>query len=245
MKANYYNPNSISITHRFSILFAAFITFIALAVFFSISHLTLLATTFSTSLLYFSCAFVVLTLIIELHGKSNADKVIYTGLYVILFVFCIVTFMKYTTSKNNILYDFWGMYSTTPKLLITVIISYLVAIKVGSLTYLKLKNYTKKNHLWLRYVVASFLLLSIFTILINLILFIGTMDFTLLLQLLLSKLLLQYVFIVITLPIVYTLVITFKAFNHKFKRGSDEKYNANYAKSPTGSKKYRGTPRGN
>ncbi|UQY80780.1 Putative vitamin uptake transporter [Candidatus Hepatincola sp. Av] len=245
MKSNYYNPNSISITHRFSILFAAFITFIALAVFFSISHFTLLATTFSASLLYFSCAFMILSLIIELHGKNNADKVTYTGLYVILFVFCIVTFMKYSTPKHNILYEFWGMYSTTPKLLITVIIAYILAIKAGSLTYLKLKNYTKKNHLWLRYIVANFLLLSIFTILINLILFIGTIDFTLLCQLLLSKLLLQYLFIVITLPIVYILVITFKAFNYKAKRGSDEKYNANYAKSPTGSKKYRGTPRGN
>lgn len=144
----------------------------------------------------------------EVFGFKNARMVIWLGfacnlLAVVVYMATVaLPYPQFWTAQDA----YKTVLSTTPRILIASLIGYLVGSFSNSIVLSKLKIATKGKWLWTRTISSTIVGEALDTILFITITFFGTMDFSVLLQMMLFQYLWKVCYEVILTPVTYAVV---------------------------------------
>lgn len=141
----------------------------------------------------------------ELYGKKYADRIVNVGIFILIMLFIITNIVKIIPIEDNeFVKAFNNLFSNQNRIILSdILFSYLVFQKVDILLFDIIKKKTKGKHLWLRGGASTAISQTFIAVFFYEASFIGVWTQSTILTVVLSGLLIKYLFSIIEIPVLY------------------------------------------
>ena len=159
-------------------------------------------------ILAYPITFLVSDTIAEVYGRKTTTKVIWVGFATSLLMVVIIYIARISPSavfwENQEAFD--AILGSVPRIVLASMVAYLVSQHHDVVAFHLWKNYTKGKHLWLRNNASTMISQAFDTGLFVTIAFIGTLDSTILVNMIHTQYALKILIAIVDTPLVYFLV---------------------------------------
>jgi hypothetical protein len=159
-------------------------------------------------ILAYPLTFLISDTIAEVYGRKITTRIIWVGFTASLLMVLIVYFARVFPSavfwENQEAFDL--ILGSVPRIVLASMVAYLVSQHHDVLAFHLWKNFTKGKHLWLRNNASTMISQAVDTVLFVTIAFIGTLDFSLLINMIMTQYVVKILIALVDTPLVYVLV---------------------------------------
>lgn len=159
-------------------------------------------------ILAYPLTFLISDTIAEVYGRKITTRIIWVGftasLLMVLIVYLARVFPSAVFWENQEAFDL--ILGSVPRIVLASMVAYLVSQHHDVLAFHLWKNFTKGKHLWLRNNASTMISQAVDTVLFVTIAFIGTLDFSLLINMIMTQYVVKILIALVDTPLVYALV---------------------------------------
>ena len=221
------NKEKVMVSRLFAILGIVYVTCLLLSNLIAGKMMALGSITLPAAVILFPITYIMGDVFTEVYGFKNTRTIIWTGFA--CSAFAVAIYMITIVLPHP---DFWGnqdayvtVLSTTPRVFIASLLGYLFGEFSNSMILSKLKVVTQGKKLWVRTILSTVVGEAFDTIIFIAVSFWGTMENSVLLQMMLFQYLFKVCYEVIFTPVTYAVVKWIKKKEDLDTFDTDVKYN--------------------